>query len=653
MTLHIGQVIRERYRIESLLGQGGMGAVYCATDQAFAAHVALKENQVITPESQRQFQREASLLYHMRHPHLPRVIDYFAIPEQGQYLVMDYVEGEDLKQLLARRGAVPEPEALAWIGQVLDALDYLHKHKIIHRDVKPANVKITGEGQVFLVDFGLAKVHNPAEETTVGARGVTPGYAPAEQYGAGRTDERTDVYSTGATLYALLSGAPPPDALDLVVGRARLVPLRELRPGISPHVERAVQRAMQTRPDDRFPSVAAFRQALEPEPAMAAAPPAPVPGFEPGQRATRLRAEVPARTAAQELPAPPLAAAAGAPAPQEAAAPPRAVASNSTGPAMSGQRTLSTPPGVWQRLAARPERVLLSAIGVVAACLVVAFLSLGGQRSAPTEPATGSGASSAGVAVEVRHDIFFTSDRDGKPEVYRLRDTAIDRMTHTPGSAGSWDPVWTTGGLYFTSDRDGKPEVYRLHNGQADRMTHTPGSATSWGPSAGEQGILFTSDRAGKPEVYRLHEGVVDRMTHTPGSGGSWGATWTVGGLYFTSDRDGKPEVYRLHDGQTDRMTHTPGSATSWGPSAGEQGILFTSDRDGKPEVYRLYDGTVERMTETPGRAASWGATWTAAGELFTSDRDGKPEVYRLYDGQIERLTRTPGAGASWLPPHE
>ncbi|MBN1657574.1 MAG: protein kinase, partial [Anaerolineae bacterium] len=589
MALEIGQVIRERYRIEALLGRGGMGAVYCATDEAFAAHVALKENQVITPESQRQFQREAGLLYRMRHPNLPRVIDYFGIPGQGQYLVMDYVEGEDLKQILARRGPVPEAEALSWLHQVLDALDYLHSRKIIHRDVKPANVKITGEGQVFLVDFGLAKVHNPAEETTIGARGVTPGYAPPEQYGAGRTDERTDVYSAGATLYALLSGMPPPDALDLVVGRSRLVPLRELRPDISLHVERAVQRAMQTRPDDRFPSVAAFRQALESQPAHASAPAPPVSPAEQSVPETRLRGAAPERVARKDSstppPAPALArsvqpstpspiAAAGIPAPQQAPASPPPVAPRhlAAGLPQAQNRVRGAVGRAWQSLTSRPERALLAAIGVVVACLAVAFLALGAQRPQAGVPAdTGSGAANAGEA-----DIFFTSDRDGKPEVYRLRGEAVDQMTQTPGRAGNWDAVWTAAGILFTSDRDGKPEVYRLHDGVVERMTHTPGEATSWGPGAGEAGIYFTSDRDGKPEVYRLHDGVVDRMTHTPGRAGSWGAVWTPEGVLFTSDRDGKPEVYRLRESQTERLTHTPGDAGSWGASAGEAGILFT-----------------------------------------------------------------------------
>lgn len=262
MPLKNGQVLERRYRIESLLGQGGMGAVYAATDLRFNTTVAIKENRMATAESQRQFSREAGLLHRLRHLNLPRVTDYFSVPDQGQYLVMDYVEGQDLKQVLARQGPVPEAQALEWIGQVLGALAYLHGEGIIHRDVKPANVKITPRGEIVLVDFGLAKVYDAGQETTVGARGVTPGFAPPEQYGLGRTDARSDIYSVAATLYALLTGHTPPDALKCVTRQAEFVPPRQLNPGISPTVEAAILRAMESAPDDRFQKAAEFRTAL-------------------------------------------------------------------------------------------------------------------------------------------------------------------------------------------------------------------------------------------------------------------------------------------------------------------------------------------------------------------------------------------------------
>jgi serine/threonine-protein kinase len=274
VPLSIGQVLQERYRIDALLGQGGMGAVYRATDLRFDSPVALKENHMLSPESQRQFARGAKILYPLRHPNLPRVIDHFIVPGQGQYLVMEFIPGDDLSQMLKRRGPPAEARALDCMSQALDALEYLHTSGIIHRDVKPANVIVTPEGQIFLVDFGLAKEYDPVKPTTLGAWGVTPGFSPLEQYGEGMTDARSDVYAAGATLYALLTGQTPPGAPELAGGTAHLVPPSQINPRISPGVERATLRAMQFRPADRFQTAAGFRAALLP-------PPAPRPVFQP------------------------------------------------------------------------------------------------------------------------------------------------------------------------------------------------------------------------------------------------------------------------------------------------------------------------------------------------------------------------------------
>ncbi len=266
MPLSIGHVLENRYRTVILLGQGGMGAVYKAWDLNLNRPCAVKENLDTSAEAQRQFQREAQMLSSLRHPNLPVVTDHFFVPGSGQYLVMDFVEGEDLDQMLNRAGRLDQRQALNWMGQVCDALDHLHRQSpaIIHRDVKPANVKITPQGKAVLVDFGIAKVYDPTLRTTVGARAVAPGYSPPEQYGRGRTDARTDVYAVGATLYTLLTGQEPPEAVELVAGSAALVPPQQANPGISPHVAAAILRAMDIRRTNRYPSAGAFRAALSP-----------------------------------------------------------------------------------------------------------------------------------------------------------------------------------------------------------------------------------------------------------------------------------------------------------------------------------------------------------------------------------------------------
>lgn len=264
MPLEIGTLLNDRYRIEGVLGRGGFGAVYLATDERLELPCAVKENLNISPESERQFRREATLLATLRHPNLPRVTHHFVLSGH-QYLVMDFVEGEDLNQRIEREGALAEEDVLRWTEQIGDALNYLHKKDppVIHRDIKPANIRITPKGDATLVDFGIAKATAISQTTSRGARGVTPGFAPPEQYGLGRTDPRADVYALGATLFCLLTGEAPPDSVERLVGREVLKPLKQLQPDVSPNVSDAIVKAMECRREERFHDVAEFLKALK------------------------------------------------------------------------------------------------------------------------------------------------------------------------------------------------------------------------------------------------------------------------------------------------------------------------------------------------------------------------------------------------------
>jgi len=260
-----GTVINNRYRIARLLGKGGFGAVYLAWDSQLDKPCAVKENFDPSPEAQHQFEREASILADLEHPNLPGVKDHFSIPGQGEFLVMDFVEGEDLQEKLDHAGGpLPETQVIPWILQVLDALAYLHSLQppVIHRDIKPANIRITPEGHAMLVDFGIAKFYDPLKQTTLGARAVTPGYSPFEQYGQKSTDVRTDVYALGATLYTLLTGVQPSESIGRVAG-TNLVKPRKLNPAISMNMELTVLKAMEIQPAQRFQNANEFAAALQ------------------------------------------------------------------------------------------------------------------------------------------------------------------------------------------------------------------------------------------------------------------------------------------------------------------------------------------------------------------------------------------------------
>jgi len=266
MTLKTGQILNNRYRIVKRLTEGGFGAIYRVWDINLKKVCALKENLEISPEAQRQFEREAVILAGLHHPNLPRVTDHFTILGQGQYLVMDFIEGEDLQEMLDQaNGSLPESQVLPWIEQVCEALTYLHGQSpaIIHRDIKPANIKISPQRKAVLVDFGVAKQHRPGLKTDKGAQAVTPGYSPLEQYVHGNTDVRSDVYALGATLYTLLTGREPLDSVQRNLNK-RLVSPRLTNPAITINTESVVLHALEVSPKDRFQTVSEFKKCLFP-----------------------------------------------------------------------------------------------------------------------------------------------------------------------------------------------------------------------------------------------------------------------------------------------------------------------------------------------------------------------------------------------------
>lgn len=277
-----GTVLRNRYEILELVGQGGMGAVYKASDRRLEGRVCavkeilphLSENTTSETELEQiteQFRTEASILARLDHPHLPKVSDYFANGNR-EYLVMDFVEGRDLQEIVQdakrRNEFLPEAQVLTWTAQLLDALEYLHTQDppVLHRDIKPSNIKVTLRGDIKLVDFGLVKVlfqDDSRTVTVVQGRG-TVAYTPLEQYGGDTsfTDSRSDIYSLGATLYHLLAGQPPVDARERFLHPGTLESLRVLNPEISPRVERAVFQALGMHPSERPATVRELREML-------------------------------------------------------------------------------------------------------------------------------------------------------------------------------------------------------------------------------------------------------------------------------------------------------------------------------------------------------------------------------------------------------
>jgi serine/threonine-protein kinase len=276
--LKAGEVLRGRYRISRIIGQGGMGSIYLADDLRLQGReCALKEVEhdrtlpaEMLKQTREQFLREATVLARLDHPNLPKVSDFFSVGGRD-YLVMDFVPGKDLRTLMneARQKGqfLAERDVLNWAGQLASALAYLHSQTppILHRDIKPSNLKLTPNGLVKLVDFGLVKILASEEVTITILQGRgTALYTPLEQYGGdtGHTDARSDIYAFGATLYHLLTNHPPLEARELFLNPEALTPPRQFNPDISVRTERTILWAMSLHPDERPEDVEAFRQAL-------------------------------------------------------------------------------------------------------------------------------------------------------------------------------------------------------------------------------------------------------------------------------------------------------------------------------------------------------------------------------------------------------
>lgn len=271
--IEAGTLLQQRYKIDRQIGQGGMGAVYVATDERFGSTVAIKETLFMDSNFRKAIEREARLLNSLKHSALPRVTDHFE-ESNSQFLVMEYITGEDLSTIIERENKPFEVhDVLDWADQLLDALDFLHTQDIpvVHRDIKPQNLKLTPNGRIVLLDFGLAK-GNPTDASHQTAAksifGYSRNYASLEQIQGTGTDPRSDLYSLSATLYHLLTGVPPEDALTRAMSVLSkrpdsLVPANLVRSAIPSGVAGVLQKGLDLDAAGRPASAAEMRQMLK------------------------------------------------------------------------------------------------------------------------------------------------------------------------------------------------------------------------------------------------------------------------------------------------------------------------------------------------------------------------------------------------------
>ena len=605
------------YTLLQELGRGGYGTVYLARDEALQIERAVKvlhPSLVADPQFIERFREEARLVAQLKHEHIVKV--FYMDEEQGHiYLAMEFLAGGSLKDVLGRDGALPYARAVAIFRQITRALDYAHGKNLVHRDVKPGNILLDADGKAYLSDFGFAKSLASADSSTSmsvsgGALG-TPAYMAPEAWDGKGWTPAADVYSLACVLVEMLTGRLLFDggSLSEIVKQHVVEGPRFPDPWPAPEMaakEVVLRQALAMKSDERFSSAGVFADALASESRKSEVPDQPPPPPpEPEETifdniADWWKETIPflvqrARDASAKL----------------------------------GNALQKTRP-FWLQIF-RKKSIW---IGLAAVLLMAAVIGLGSHLPMPPS------------APEINSSLYFVSNRSGKDEIYRLRDTGAERLTSTPGGGESWDPfVNLSGTMYFVSDRSGKAEIYRLRETQVEQLTSTPGNGESWSPFVSATGALYyVSDRSGKAEIYRLRDSEAEQLTSTPSNGESWSPfISTTGALYFVSDRSGKAEIYRLRGTDIEQITSTPGSAESWSPIVSSTGALyFVSDRSGKAEIYRLREKEVEQLTFTPGLGESKSPNIGLSGVLyFVSDRGGKDEIYRLDDNKTEQITIT------------
>ncbi|MGD0003296.1 MAG: protein kinase [Anaerolineaceae bacterium] len=587
MTLELRSLLHNRYRIEQIIAQGGMGAIYRATDESLGVDVAVKENLFTTEESTRQFRREATILAGLRQSNLPRVTDHFVVPDQGQYLVMDYVEGEDLRQTISRDGKLPETDVV-FIGSVIcDALSYLHSRPspIIHRDIKPGNIKVTPTKQIYLVDFGLAKESQAGQATTIGAQALTPGYAPPEQYGQG-TNPISDIYSLAATLYAALTGQIPEDGLARAMGSATLTPIRKYNPAVSERVAAVIEKAMSVDISQRYQSAENFKQALLSS-----------------NTAALQRTQLIQRQASTTAPSDPT-----------ISLPEKKVTSPLPQSAVS--QPISTP-------VAKPAlpviplvigAFILLGLVVVGALLVFGGSFLLGGSQKPTTPAPPptqiavipptSTATTAPKKTSAPTNNVAPATSTIPVAVVIQAPTATFTPSATPLGGGA-------GQIAFASTRSGIPQIWTMDiTGQGlKQVTNVQDGACqpSWSPDGKK--LVYVSPCKGKQDSYK-NAGLF--IINADGTGltilpshpaGDYDPAWSPDGdrIAFTSLRQDIPHifVYNLKDHTTIRLSSqsTYDSHAAWSPDASK--IAFETTRQGQPQIW------VISSTDTTGKTAT------------------------------------------------
>jgi sugar lactone lactonase YvrE len=683
-----------KYTIHEVLGRGGFGTVYRATDNALDREVALKilhPQLMVDMDFIERFQKEARLVARLEHPNIVTIHD-LGEAEGRVYIAMRYLPGGSLRDRLKKSGPIPFDQALEILRQAGAGLGAAHAKGIVHRDIKPENILFSEQGQAVISDFGLAKAIQASSSSSLGGVG-TPGYrAPELWRGKPPAGPATDEYALACVFVEMLTGeqlfaGETPDEIITkhLVDGAALPP--KWPAGVPQGVNAILEKALAKDPAARYPGVEGFVAALEGLEGEAArrkedlARQAAEEQALQEQQANQKRAvEEQARLDAgerlrQEAEAKALQAAREQ-AQREAQERERKAREQRLAEIARLQPEIETalvgkewskagqllsqlknqgPEG--RAMADRMRKRLLkgrlpgwargwrglvvvgASLGVVVMGIILGVLfSSRGTHVAGTPYIPGP---------VVNGYFYFTSNEGGKTAI-RFMDPKGNIKQVTPDGYASWSPAPTANGyLYFTSNEGGKTAIHFMDpKGNIKRVT--PDGYASWSPTPTAGGYLyFTSNEGGKTAIHFMDpKGNIKRVT--PDKYESWSPAPTADGyLYFTSNKSGKAAIYYM-DLKGNIKQVTPDGYASWSPAPAANGYLyFTSNEGGRTAIHFMDPkGNIKQVT--PDGYESWSPAPTAGGYLyFTSKKSGKAAIYYMdLEGNIKQVT--PDGYASW-----
>lgn len=603
--LAIGSILSGRYRIDKLLGQGGMGAVYQALDNRLNKTMALKEmilDRTLDPatlqQMQQQFRQEAIVLAQLNHPNLVRVNDYLDVNGIA-YLVMDYVTGETLFQRIRRSGKCGEREALTWANQLLAALSYCHQFGIIHRDIKPQNIMIRPDGQAILVDFGLAKVWNANAPTRTVIRGMgTPEYASPEQYGnrPGATDPRSDIYSLGATFYHVLSGQAPPTVTERISVPSGFQALRQLNPLVSPAVEAAIQKAMALQSSARYQTAEEMQAALI-MPFAQANGRIPQPAINSPTRSAKATTFVMVGSGLLFL--------------------------FVLGGGLLGWLVLrpANMPVIVPTVHVTISTSLVEATQSASATAIVrvpttrAVVSSTDVVATPfpttqSKPPTAQSIIAATVVVKPLGKIAYAVGTDLNRQIF-ITDLGTSNIYAFPKQpANTSVPIWSADGarLIFSAKLDNYWQLFMANADGTGMVQITTGSYHNKNGMLSPDGsrIVFVSERDSNPEIYIMgvNGSNAQRLTNNP----AWedDPVWSPDGQWiaFESKREGRTDIYRMRVNGSNIQRLTSGGESNTTPAYSPDGrnIAFEHKENGHLQIYVMNaEGGAERRITFEG----------------------------------------------------